>query len=92
MFQVFNKLEANKEIYKEENEHKYISYYDLYVVNGITGINQMEKTKEYIGHKLMWYINMCLGGNKFAPPIETDLMRFDVESEEYYKLIAYIYF
>jgi hypothetical protein len=53
MFECFNKLETNKEIFKEENEHKYISYYDLYAVNGISGINKMELTKEYIGHKLM---------------------------------------
>ena len=32
MFECFNKLETNKGIYKEENEHKYISYYDLYVL------------------------------------------------------------
>ena len=92
MFECFNKLETNKEIFKEENEHKYISYYDLYVVNGIKGINEMEQTKEYIGHKLMWYINMCLSGNKLGPAIAEDSLIFDMESDEYIKLIAYIYF
>ena len=92
MFECFNKLESNNEIFKEENEHKYISYYDLYVVNGISGINKMELTKEYIGHKLMWYINMCLSGNKLGPSIAEDSLIFDNESNEYIKLIAYIYF
>ena len=92
MFECFNKLETNKEIYKEENEHKYISYYDLYVLDGINGTNKMEQTKEYIGHKLMWYINMCLSGNKLGPSIAVDSSIFDNKSNEYIKLIAYIYF
>ena len=92
MFECFNKLETNKGIYKEENEHKYISYYDLYVADGINGTNKMEQTKEYIGHKLMWYINMCLSGNKLGPSIAVDSSIFDNKSNEYIKLIAYIYF
>ena len=92
MFECFNKLETNKGIYKEENEHKYISYYDLYVLDGINGTNKMEQTKEYIGHKLMWYINMCLSGNKLGPSIAVDSSIFDNKSNEYIKLIAYIYF
>ena len=95
MFQCYCKLDLNKEIkeeFKEENEHKFISYYDLYVMKGISGINKMEKRKEYIGHKLMWYIDMCLRGNKFASGIEIDLLRFQIESNNYIKLIAYIYF
>ena len=92
MFECFNKLETNKGIYKEENEHKYISYYDLYVLDGINGTNKMEQTKEYIGHKLMWYINMCLSGNKLGPSIAVDSSIFDNKSNEYTKLIAYIYF
>lgn len=95
MFQCYCKLDLNKDIkeeFKEENEHKFISYYDLYVVKGISGINKMEKRKEYIGHKLMWYIDMCIRGNKFASGIEIDLLRFQVESKNYIKLIAYIYF
>ena len=51
MYECYNKLESNKEEYKEENEYKYISYYDLYIKKGIAGINKMELSKEYIGHK-----------------------------------------
>ena len=96
MFQYFsNNLELNsesKEDYKEVNDYKFLSYYDSFIVKDINGINKMEKTKEYIGHKLMWYIDMCLRGNKFASGIEIDLLRFNVNSYEYKKFIAYIYF
>ena len=92
MYEYYCKTEENKEIFKEENEYKYISYYDLYIKKGISGINKMERTKEYIGHKLMWYIDMCLRGNKFSSGKEIDLYRFQDDSKEYNKLIAYIYF
>ena len=91
MFEWFNKLETNKVIYKEENDDIYISYYYFYAVNGISRINKMELTKEYIGHKLKWYINMCLSGNKLCLSIAEDSLIFDNESNEYIKLIAYIY-
>ena len=92
MYECYCKLESNKEEYKEENEFKYFSYYDLYIKKGISGINKMELTKEYIGHKLLWYIDMCFRGKKFYSGNEIDLSKFQVDSKEYNKLIAYIYF
>ena len=92
MYECYNKLESNKEEYKEENEYKYISYYDLYIKKGIAGINKMELSKEYIGHKLLWYIDMCFRGKKIYSGIEIDLSKFQVDSKEYNKLISYIYF
>ena len=87
MFEWFNKLETNKVIYKEENDDIYISYYYFYAVNGISRINKMELTKEYIGHKLKWYINMCLSGNKLCLSIAEDSLIFDNESNEYINCI-----
>ena len=77
---------------KDKDEHKYYSYYDLYVKRGIKGINEMEKTKEYIGHKLLWYIQMCLKGNKYASGTEVDLLKFQIGSDNYKKFVSYIYF
>ena len=94
MFEYFKKNNNSKyeikEESKEDNDNKFYSYYDLYITKGLEGINQMEKTKEYIGHKLLWYIDMCIRGNKFSSDI--DLIRFRVDSKEYIKFIAYIYF
>ena len=90
-----NKKEEEVKENKEkdnENEHKYFSYYNLYIKKGIEGINQMESCKEYIGHKLLWYIEMCLKGNKYASWTEVDLLKFEINSENYKKFIAYIYF
>ena len=92
MYECFTKLESIKE-YKEENDYEYISYYDLYIKERLLyKINKMEKTKEYIGHKLLWYIDMCLRGIKFGHEFENDLLIFQVESEEYSKFVCFIYF
>ena len=95
MFYAYSK-EVQKENAKREaeknNEDEYFSYYDLYLKKGVNGINKMEKCKEYIGHKLLWYIEMCLKGKKFASPIEADLLEFQTGSIEYKKFISYIYF
>jgi len=86
------KASKDKEENKEKDEHKYYSYYNLYVKRGIKGINEMEKSKEYIGHKLLWYIQMCLKGNKYASGTEVDLLKFQMGSDNYKKFVAYIYF
>ena len=52
----------------------------------------MERCKEYIGHKLLWYIEQCLKGNKFASGIDVDLLKFQMNSDKYKKFIATIYF
>ena len=75
-----------------ENENHFFSYYDLYIKNGIKSINKMENCKEYILHKLLWYIEMCLKGKKFASGIEVDLLKFETSSNSYKKFIAYLYF
>ena len=74
-----------------EKEYKYFSYYDLYIKRGIKGINEMELCKEYIWHKLLWYIEMCLKGNKYTSG-RKEILKFEIDSEIYIKFIAYIYF
>jgi len=53
--------------------------------------NEMELCKEYIWHKLLWYIEMCLKGNKFTSGRQ-EILKFEIDSEIYIKFIAYIYF
>ena len=74
----------------DENEN--ISFYDSFIKRGMKGINEMENCKEYIAHKLLWYIEMSLKGKKYAPGVEVELLKFHTSSEEFKKFIAYIYF
>ena len=69
-----------------------VSFYDSFIKRGIKGINEMENCKEYIAHKLLWYIEMSLKGNKYASGIEVELLKFQTSSEDFKKFIAYIYF
>ena len=100
MFNAYSKVVKNENEKKDgkENEksnddkNKFFSYFDLYVKKGIKGINEMEKCKEYIGHKLLWYIEMSLKGNKYASGIEVELLKFQTSSENYKKFISYIYY
>ena len=96
MFQAFLKEKEYKEEEKEEEnkdkDFKYFNYCDIYGEKGIKGINQMERCKEYIGHKLLWYLEQCLKGNKYASGIDVDLLKFQTNSENYKKFVATIFF
>ena len=100
MFSVYSKVVQNENVNKEGNEieknnddkNKNYSFYDSFIKKGIKGINEMEKCREYIGHKLLWYIEMSLKGNKYASGIEVELLKFETNSENYKKFISYIYF
>ena len=94
MFQIYlkEKEKSEKEIEDNNNEYKYFNYCEKYGEKGIKGINEMERCKEYIGHKLLWYIEQCLKGNKYASEIEVDLLKFQMNSEKYKKFVATIYF
>ena len=50
----------------------------------------MEKMKSFIGHKLLWYIDMCLNGKKLCLNIN-DNESFDINSGHFKELIAMIY-
>ena len=88
------KENEKKEIIENDknNDIKFFSYYDLYIKKGIKSINEMENCKEYIGHKLLWYIEMSLKGIKYSSGIEVELLQFETSSNNYKQFIAYIYF
>ena len=96
-----NEKENQEEEEKEEEEKKeednneefrYFNYSDIYGEKGIKGINEMEKCKEYIGHKLLWYIEQCLKGKKYASEIDVDSLIFNISSDNYKNFIATLYF
>ena len=98
MYQIYlkeyEKSEKEKENKKndEKDENKFFNYCEIYGEKGIKGINEMERCKEYIGHKLLWYIEQCLKGNKFASGIDVDFLKFQMSSDNYKKFVATIYF
>ena len=47
---------------KEKNDN-FISYMELYQK---LGLNDMQFSKEYVFHKLMWYIDFSLNKKKFS--------------------------
>ena len=95
MYQTYIKENEKSKKEEEENdnkEFKYFNYCEIYGEKGIKGINEMERCKEYVGHKLLWYIEQCLKGNKYASGIDVDLLKFQMNSENYKKFVATIYF
>lgn len=44
------------------------------------GINKLEQSKPYIGHKLLWYINMCFNGDRF-------LSNTKIQSDKHARLV-----
>ena len=71
---------------------KYRSYLDTYGNDNIKGISLMEDSIEYIGHKLLWYIDMSLKGNKFSLGMDANLLKFDTSSKDYQSFIAFIFY
>ena len=94
MFQAYLSIKETNDKDKEDKneENQFFNYCDIYGDKGIKGINEMERCKEYIGHKLLWYIEQCLKGNKYASGIDVDLLKFQMNSDKYKKFIATIYF
>ena len=92
MYQTYLKENEKSEKDNNNEENKFFNYCDIYGEKGIKGINEMERCKEYIGHKLLWYIEQCLKGNKYASGIDVDLLKFQMSSENYKKFVANIYF
>ena len=64
---------------KEKENYEFKSYVDTYGNDDIQGINMMEESTEYIGHKLLWYIDMSLKGKKFSLGMDVNLLKFDKE-------------
>ena len=86
MYKVF------EEKIKEKENYEFKSYVDTFGNDDIKGINLMEESTEYIGHKLLWYIDMSLKGKKFSLGMDVNLLKFDKESKDYEYFVALIYF
>ena len=76
----------------KKEEIKYVSYMDMCKSNSIKDINNIELSTEYIGHKLLWYIDMTLKGNKYSLAMDVNLLKFDTQSEEYKNFICTLYY
>ena len=94
MFQFYISQKEYQFEFNNENkkEYNYFNYCEIYGLKGLRGIKELEKSKEYIGHKLLWYIEQSLKGNKLAPLANFDLLKFNVSSENYKNFIALIFY
>ena len=86
MYKVFEEKIKNSE------NLKYCSYVDTYGNDNIKGISMMEDSIEYIGHKLLWYIDMSIRGNKFSLGMDANLLKFDTNSKDYQSFLALIFY
>ena len=86
MYKVFEERIKNNE------NIKFRSYVDTYGNDNIKGINMMEDSTEYIGHKLLWYLDMSIRGNKFSLGMDANLLKFDTSSKDYQTFIALIFY
>ena len=94
MFEFY--LKENENEFNENNElgddYRYFNYCEIYGENGFEGINQLEKSKEYVGHKLLWFIEQSLKGNKLASSSNLELSKFNMSSENYKYFISLIFY
>ena len=71
MYKVF------EEKIKNTQNLKYRSYVESYGKDNIKGIRKMKDNIEYIRHKLLWYIDMSIRGNKCSLSMDANLLKFD---------------
>ena len=76
----------------QKDEIKFKSYMEMCQSNSIKDINSIELSTEYIGHKLLWYIDLTLKGNKFSLGMDVNLLKFDTKSEEYKNFICTLFY
>jgi len=76
----------------DEKNFECKSYVETFGNDHIKGINMMEESTEYIGHKLLWYIDMSLKGKKFSLGMDVNLLKFDKESPDYESFVAFIFY
>ena len=63
MFDYFNtKQEWNKQLINEEDN---LINYSTAITNHLITLKQVQHSKEYNGHRILWYIKWCLTGKKF---------------------------
>ncbi|MCQ2817477.1 MAG: hypothetical protein MJ252_09460, partial [archaeon] len=66
------------------DKKKFGKFYTDYMLSEDYKSYELEMSKQYIGHKLLWYINMCLDGIKFP---NKDI----IPEDTYYPLIEGIF-
>ena len=76
----------------KDKETKFVPYISMCKTNDIKDINLIEVSTEYIGHKLLWYIDLALKGNKFSLGMDVNFLKFDTKSEEYKCFISTLYY
>ena len=76
----------------KKEDIKFKSYMDMCISNNIKDINNIELSTEYIGHKLLWYIDLTLKGNKFSLGMDVNLLKFDITSNEYKDFICNLFY
>ena len=76
----------------KQKEIKYKSYFEMCESNSIKDITNIELSTEYIGHKLLWYIDLSLKGNKFSLGMDINLLKFDIKSKEYINFICTLFY
>ena len=75
-----------------DEEYKYFNYCEIYGEKGIDGISDLGKSKNYIGHKLLWYIEQSLKGNKLGSSSNLESIKFNISSENYKNYISLIFY
>lgn len=85
-FTTYNTNAVNKEYIINLSDFNY-DYTEVYKQRGLSFL---EQTRCFIGHKLLWYIDLCLNGKKLCFNIN-DNESFDVNSNMYHSLICRIY-
>ena len=85
-FATYNSNAVNREFMVNLSDYNN-DYTEVYKQRGL---NYLEQTRCFIGHKLLWYIDLCLNGKKLCFNIN-DNESFDVNSSAYQSLICRIY-
>ena len=86
MYKRFNE----KNYYNNENKLNSFSYINLFKEKSL---EDMINSKEYIGHKLLWYIDLCLLKKKFflKKDFENENFLYFTNNDNYKKFISLIY-
>ena len=77
---------------KYKQNENLCSNIDNYGKDHLKGITLMEESTEYIGHKLLWFIDMSLKGKKFSLGMDVSFLKFDTSSNEYINFVALIFY
>ena len=94
MFQYFLTKSEEEFFENDENndEYRYFNYTQKYGEMGYDGLIELDKSKVYVGHKLLWYIELSLKGNKLSTTSNFELSKFNISSESYKYFISLIFY